>query len=67
MCGGMDFTEDGGIIIAASTNSFDMIPPKGEGFVIKTDENSNTMWQQTFGYEIRIKFKVYFQQVMEDI
>ena len=51
MCGGMDFTDDGGIIIAASTNSDEFTPPKGEGLFIKTDENGNLEWQQTFGDE----------------
>ncbi|MCK4415998.1 MAG: hypothetical protein KAU84_02490, partial [Thermoplasmatales archaeon] len=51
MCGGMDFTDDGGIIITATLNAFDFMPPKSEGLVIKTDKNGILEWAQTFGDE----------------
>ncbi len=49
--GGMVFTNDGGIIIAATENIGGFWVPKGEGLVIKTDINGNTEWQHIFGYE----------------
>ncbi len=51
MSGGMDFTDDGGIIITGTLDSYGFTPPKSEGLVIKTDENGILEWQQTFGYE----------------
>jgi len=51
MCGGMDFTDDDGIIIAGSKNSWDMRPPRGSGRLIKTDLNGNIEWQKEFGDE----------------
>jgi hypothetical protein len=51
MCGGMDFTDDDGIIIAGSKNSWDMMPPRGSGRLIKTDLNGNIEWQKEFGDE----------------
>ena len=51
MAGGMDFTDDGGIIIAGTFGNNEFMPPKGEGLVIKTDENGILEWQKTFGYE----------------
>jgi len=49
LCGGMDFTNDGGIIISATKNAFGMMAPRGDGLVIKTDANGNIEWQKTFG------------------
>ncbi len=51
LCGGMDFTNDDGIIIAGTINNNYYVPPMGEGIVIKTDLNGNLEWQQTFGDE----------------
>jgi hypothetical protein len=49
MCGGMDFTDDGGIIITATLDAQGFSPPMSEGLVIKTDENGVLEWQQAFG------------------
>jgi len=51
MCGGMDFTDDGGIIITGTLNAFDSILPKSEGLVIKTDLDGVVEWAQIFGDE----------------
>ncbi len=51
MCGGMDFTEDDGIIITGTFDAFGFTSPKSEGIVIKTDEDGILEWQQTFGDE----------------
>ncbi|EMR75272.1 hypothetical protein MBGDF03_00897, partial [Thermoplasmatales archaeon SCGC AB-540-F20] len=51
MCGGMDFTDDGGIIITGTLDRNSFTPPRSEGIVIKTDENGILEWQQTFGDE----------------
>ncbi len=50
-CGGMDFTDDGGIIITGTIDFVGMSSPKSEGIVIKIDEHGIIEWQQTFGYE----------------
>ncbi|KYK31242.1 MAG: hypothetical protein AYK22_08730 [Thermoplasmatales archaeon SG8-52-3] len=50
MCGGMDFTE-GGIIMVGTIDVYVSSPPQQQGIVIKTDLNGNIEWQQTFGYE----------------
>ncbi len=51
MSGGMDFTDDGGIIITGTLDATYQWPPKSEGLLIKTDENGNILWEKTFGYE----------------
>jgi hypothetical protein len=50
-CGAMDFTGDGGIVIAGTLQADHMFSPASEGLVIKTDENGNILWEKTFGYE----------------
>jgi len=49
MCGGMDFTDDGGIIIAGTLSANSNFPPRSQGLVIKTDANGITEWQAVFG------------------
>ena len=49
--GGIDFTDDGGIIIAGTLSANSNSPPRGEGLVIKTDANGITEWQTEFGDE----------------
>ena len=51
MAGGIDFTDDGGIIIVATKDGNHMMKPKGEGFIIKVDANGIKEWQHTFGYD----------------
>jgi hypothetical protein len=51
MCGGMDFTDDDGIILAGTLNAFDAFPPHSLGLVIKTDLDGVLEWQYTFGDE----------------
>lgn len=51
LSGGMDFTNDGGIIITVTKDFNSFTTPKGEGLVIKTDVNGNLEWQHIFGYE----------------
>jgi hypothetical protein len=51
LCGGMDFTDDGGIIIAGTIDLNSFTKPKAEGILIKTDLNGNLEWQQIFGHE----------------
>ena len=51
MSGGMDFTDDGGIIIAGAKDSWHMMAPRGSGRLVKTDENGNIEWQKIFGYD----------------
>ncbi len=51
MCGGMDFTDDGGIILTGTLDAQGFMPPMSEGVVIKTDENGVLEWQQAFGDE----------------
>jgi hypothetical protein len=49
--GGIDFTDDGRIIIAASYDVGYAMSPKSEGLVIKITEDGVIEWQKTFGYE----------------
>jgi predicted secreted protein len=51
LCGGMDFTDDGGIIIAGTINRNSYVTPRDQGILIKTDLNGNMEWQQIFGDE----------------
>jgi hypothetical protein len=51
MSGGMDFTDDGGIIITGTLDRNNLMPPMAEGLAIKTDENGNVEWANTFGGE----------------
>jgi hypothetical protein len=51
MTGGIDFTDDGGIIITGTIGANNFNPPKSEGLVIKTDLNGNVEWQKEFGLE----------------
>jgi hypothetical protein len=53
----MVFTNDGGIIIAATENLGGYTTPKGEGLLIKTDINGNLEWQHFFGYEKEDQFQ----------
>jgi hypothetical protein len=53
MCGGMDFADDGGIVLVGTLDAMGYTVPKSEGIVIKTDEDGNLEWQQTFGYDER--------------
>jgi hypothetical protein len=51
MSGGLDFTDDGGIIITGTKDADNFFTPKSEGLVIKTDANGNVEWQKEFGYD----------------
>jgi hypothetical protein len=51
MCGGMDFTEDGKIIISGTYDAGVSQIPGSEGYIIKITQDGMIEWQTTFGHD----------------
>jgi hypothetical protein len=49
LCWCMGLTSDGGSIFCAAKNYNDFMTPRGEMWVVRTDDAGNVQWSQTFG------------------
>jgi len=48
-CCSMDITDDGGYVFCLTKNYNDFVEPRGDIWIIKTDDAGNIQWSQTFG------------------